>query len=178
MKTIHRLVQMKTMVFQHVHMIRKSQLTKKTGKFDVLECLDWVNIVAINKNSEIVLVKQYRHGTDEITIEIPGGAVEPNEDMLIAAKRELLEETGHSSNNWHYLGEVTPNPAFISNRCQTYLALDCEKTHELNLDPFEEIELLYVEKSKLDEMVSSGEIHHSLVIAALHYYHLFKNKLK
>jgi ADP-ribose pyrophosphatase len=178
MKTLHRLLKMKTMVFKHYHVVRRSELSKKIGRFDVIECLNWVNVVAINSEGKMVMVRQYRQGTDEITLEIPGGAIDPGEDKLVAAKRELQEETGYTSDQWHFIGEVTPNPAFMSNYCATYLALDCKKTHELKLDPFEEIEVEEHPVNDVEGMVANGEIHHALVVAGIHYYQIFKSKLK
>lgn len=178
MKTIHKLLKMKTMVFRHFHVIRRSELTKKIGRFDVLECANWVNVVALDENSQVILVKQYRQGTDEITLEIPGGAIDLGEDKLKAAQRELREETGHTSEQWHFLGEVTPNPAFLSNHCATYLALNCKKTHQLQLDAFEEIEVELYPIDQVEKMLADGRIHHALVVAAFHYYSIFKSKLK
>ena len=164
------------MVFRHFHVIRRSEVTKKIGRFDVLESYDWVNVIAIDNNQNVVMVKQYRHGADEITLEIPGGAVDLGEDKLVAAKRELREETGHTSDEWHFLGEVTPNPAFLNNRCATYLALNCEKTHELQLDAFEEIEVELHPMSEVEKMLADGRIHHALVVAGFYYYSRFQNK--
>lgn len=178
MKTIHKLLKMKTMVFRHYHVIRRSEITKKIGRFDILESVDWVNIIAIDNTGQVVLVKQYRQGTDEITLEIPGGAVDRGEDKLEAAKRELKEETGHTSEQWHYLGEVTPNPAFLTNKCATYLALNCRKTHELNLDAFEEIEVELYPEAEVSAMLKDGRIHHALVVAGFYYYELFKKESK
>ena len=76
--------------------------------------------------NELILVEQYRHGVDNITLEIPGGAVDKGEKSLDAAKRELLEETGHTSSEWVSLGEVQANPAFMTNTCATFLALNCK----------------------------------------------------
>ena len=175
MKTIHKLLKMKTMVFRHFHVIRRSEITKKIGRFDVLESADWVNVIAIDESGNIVLVRQYRQGIDEVTLEIPGGAVDRGEDKLVAAKRELQEETGHTSDDWHFLGEVTPNPAFLTNKCATYLALNCKKTHELQLDAFEEIEVELYPEAEVSVMLKDGRIHHALVVAGFYYYEQFKN---
>jgi ADP-ribose pyrophosphatase len=157
-------------VFRYLKVERQSPLTHKVGEFDVVQCFNWVNVIAITKDQKIVLVKQYRHGTDEITLEIPGGAVHPNEEFLLAAQRELQEETGYTSKEWSFLGQVDANPAFMSNYCQTYLAMNAVKTHDQNLDPFEEIEVELIDVNKLNEMVLNGAITHSLIIAALYFF--------
>jgi ADP-ribose pyrophosphatase len=89
---------------------------------------DWVNVVAVTKHAEIVLVRQWRHGTEHVTLEIPGGMVDPGEAPADAAVRELREETGFSGGTVSELGVVEPNPAFMSNRCHTYLVENCART--------------------------------------------------
>ena len=127
---------------------------------------DWVNVVAIDEAGELVLVRQYRHGTDSITLEIPGGLIDAGESPRNAALRELLEETGHSGGEVHELGFVLPNPAFIDNRCFSFLVLGCRRTHELALDDGEDIEVVTRPASTIPQLVESGEIRHALVICA------------
>lgn len=155
-------------IFRYVKLKSKSPSNDKIGDFDLIQCLNWVNVIAITKDQKIVLIKQYRHGTDQVTVEIPGGAVNPKEDARVGAERELREETGYTSQNWKHLGRVDANPAFMNNHCDTYLALDCEKTHDQDFDPFEEIEVYLRDVKDLRSMVSSGEITHSIVISALY----------
>jgi 8-oxo-dGTP pyrophosphatase MutT (NUDIX family) len=138
-----------------------------TLKATILEAPDWVNIVALTPEGMLVVVRQYRFGTGEITLEIPAGIVDPGEDSLEAAVRELREETGFSSQSWEYLGWVEPNPAFINNRCHHWLARDAEQTTPPTL---EEGENLSVEVLSLDEIkgeVKSGRFRHSLAFTAL-----------
>ena len=138
-----------------------------TVKATVLEAPDWVNIVALTPAGKLVVVRQYRFGTGEITLEIPAGIVDPGEDSYKAAVRELQEETGFSSQSWEYLGWVEPNPAFINNRCHHWLARDAEQTV---LPALEDGENLSVEVLSLDEIkgeVKGGSFRHSLAFTAL-----------
>ena len=161
---------LKATIFRYMKVKSESPTTGLVGDFDVIQCLNWVNVIAITKDQEIVLIKQYRHGTEEVTVEIPGGAVERGEDVRLAAERELLEETGYTSKNWKHIGRVAANPAFMSNHCDTYLALDAEKTHEQELDPFEEIGVYLRDKKDIPAMVRNGEITHSIVLSAFYIF--------
>jgi ADP-ribose pyrophosphatase len=140
-----------------------------SGDFDVLHFADWVNIVALTKDDEIILIKQYRVGNDDVTIETPGGAFEMGEDPLDTAKREMLEETGYESKNWEKLTAINPNPAFMTNKLHIFLALDCELTSPQNLDELEDIEVFTCPISELHEMIKADKIDHSLVITALFF---------
>lgn len=170
-ETTEEKVILKAHVFRYKQVKRKSPTTQQTGEFDIIQCSNWVNIIAVTPEKKIVLIKQFRHGTNNYTIEIPGGAVNHSEDMLIGARRELEEETGYTSDNWVSLGKVDVNPAFMTNSTETYLALDAVKTKEQNLDPFEEIEVLLEDLSSIPALVQKGVITHSLVIAGFYLYH-------
>jgi ADP-ribose pyrophosphatase len=168
--TLEKIEVLRAHVFRYSKVKRQSPISKKIGDFDIVQCLNWVNIIAITSDDKIVLIKQYRHGSDSITTEIPGGAVNHQEDMLLAAQRELQEETGYTSKNWTSLGRVEVNPAFMTNYCETFLAIDAERTHDQNLDPFEEIEVFLEDKNDINLLIRRREITHSLVIAAFYLY--------
>lgn len=133
----------------------------------ILELSSWANILAITKNQEAVLIKQYRHGVQEILWEIPGGVVEEGEDPLDGVQRELLEETGYTAAQFIQVGTVYPNPAFQTNTMYCFLALDAEKVTGQTLDDGEDIEVQLVPMDRLVPMIKSGEFPHALQVAAL-----------
>jgi len=145
---------------------RRSPTTGKEHRFLRLEAPDWVNIIAVAANGDLILVEQYRHGTNRVTLEIPGGAVDDGEEPRAAAVRELEEETGYRAGEVVELGSVDPNPAFLNNTCWTYLALDCRDDGIVHPDPSEEIALRRVPLSEFGRLIDNGSINHSLVVAA------------
>ena len=153
-------------IFELSRSRQRSQTSGREHHFLRLDAPDWVNVVAVTKSGELVLIEQYRHGTDEITLEIPGGAVDPGEDPATTAARELEEETGYRASELVGIGRVDPNPAFLSNRCWTFLALGCRADGELDLDPSEEIAVRLAPLASFGELIDQGAISHSLVIAA------------
>jgi 8-oxo-dGTP pyrophosphatase MutT (NUDIX family) len=139
----------------------------KEGDFFIAEAPLWVNVIAITTEGMVVLVEQYRHGIHEISLEVPGGVADGEGSGLDAAQRELAEETGFSSGKWTFLGSVTANPAIFNNRCEIYLAEDCIRTQEQDLDPFEEIRVVLLSEKEFLEAIRTGRIHHSLAVAAV-----------
>ena len=136
--------------------------------FFVIECPDWVNVIALTKENEIVLIEQYRQGTEEIILEIPGGMIDAGEEPETAARRELLEETGYESNEFVYLGKSRPNPAIQNNWMHHYLALDCEKTRETAFDEHESLLTKLSPLSEIPQLIRSEQITHSLAVAAFY----------
>jgi len=136
----------------------------------VMEFTDWVNVLPITRDGKVILIEQYRHAVGEVCLEIPGGALHYglNEDPKVAALRELREETGYTPGEIRLVGKAYPNPALQNNQIWTYVALDCEKTGEQELDPFEDIDVRLVEFPELFELIKKGQIKHSLVIQAIH----------
>ena len=146
------------------------------GTFFVLENPDWVNIIAITKDEQVVMIEQFRHGTENVILEIPGGMIDENELPEAAAKRELLEETGYNSENWVLLGRSHPNPAIQNNSVYHYLALDCEKTGDVSFDEHESIVTELMSLSAVLDLIAEERITHSLVIAAFYYLTIWQNK--
>jgi 8-oxo-dGTP pyrophosphatase MutT (NUDIX family) len=117
----------------------------------------------------MVMVSQYRHGTGQVSLEIPGGAVDERDaSPLDAAKRELREETGHEADEWFSLGTIHPNPAILDNACHLFLALGARKVGDLRLDEAEEVEVSLHPLGEVREMARVGKIRHALVVAAFH----------
>ena len=163
-------------IFGFQQVVRRSPRTGRPGRYQVLHLDDWVNVVAITEDDDVVLIEQYRHGIDRPTLEIPGGLVEPGEDPAHAAERELLEETGYAGEPAELLGRVHPNPAFQTNVCSTYLVRGARRVAEPDLDPGEDIAVAIHPRSTLDAMVRRGDISHSLVVAAFHWLNLAEAK--
>jgi ADP-ribose pyrophosphatase len=135
----------------------------------VIEAPDWVNIIPVTAEGDVVLVRQFRFGTWSNTLEIPGGMLDPGEDALTAAARELEEETGFRPAQVRLLGVSHPNPAIFNNRLHSYLAEGCVKVHEGKQDGSEDIQVVVVSRRELPRLVREGQITHSLVLAALLY---------
>jgi ADP-ribose pyrophosphatase len=134
--------------------------------FFVVENPDWVNVIALTENGNIVLIEQYRHGSEEVILEIPGGMVDAGESHSVTAARELLEETGFAPREMIPLGRSRPNPAIQNNWIYHYLALDCEIAETTKFDEHESINIRLVPLAEIPKLIADGAITHSLVIAA------------
>jgi len=137
------------------------------GDFYILEAPPWINVIPITPDGEIILVEQFRHGTQSRTLEIPGGMVDAGENPLVGAQRELLEETGYSSESWKSLGKVSSNPSMMNNFTHMYVAEDCEYVGAQNPDEHERIEVHRLAMQQFLEYVEDGSIHHAIVLAAV-----------
>jgi len=146
-----------------------SPRTNKVSEFYTIETNDWVNVIPLTEQGEVVMIKQYRHGSRQITLEIPGGLVD-DELPEHAAVRELMEETGYCGDEARFLGSTNPNPAIFNNLCHTYLVKSARKVADKNLDPNEDIETVLVPLSEVPSLLKTGAINHALVIVAFHFY--------
>jgi 8-oxo-dGTP pyrophosphatase MutT (NUDIX family) len=150
-------------------MRRRALPSTAPADFFVIKSSSWVNIVALTKRDQVVLVEQWRHGVDHTTLEIPGGGIDAGEDPLEAAKRELVEETGFEAPKWIALGVVEPNPAIQANRCHMFVALDAEKTREPHFDEHEHCRVLLKPFLEVEKDVAKGTITHALVVVGLYF---------
>ncbi len=144
-------------------------VSPRTGakhEFVVLESVPWVNVIALTDREEVVLIRQFRHGIREVTLEIPGGLVDAADEPLAAGKRELLEETGYRGDQWIDLGYVHANPGIQDNRCHTFLALGAKPAGDQSLDDKEDIEVVLMPLAEVPRLIREGGITHSLVICA------------
>ncbi len=158
------------MIFRVRHDLYRRYSDGLTHEFVVVECPDWVNILAFTREKRVILVRQFRHGLDGPTWEIPGGVLEPGESPEHGALRELREETGFVPERLELLGIIHPNPAYQMNTCHVFLASDCDLSDQQHLDPTEELELGFFPIEVVLDMVARGEITHSLVLSAfLHF---------
>ncbi|MCS1407320.1 MAG: Methanol dehydrogenase activator [Verrucomicrobia subdivision 3 bacterium] len=153
--------------------IKTSPRTGSDHGFYVIECSDWVNVIAVTPDDHLVMIKQYRHGSGSVELEIPGGVMEPEDVSPVdAAIRELREETGYEGQTARLIGDVYPNPAIMSNTCRTVLIEGCESKHPRALDPGEDIVTELVPLGRVRAAVAEGRVSHALVIVALYYFDL------
>lgn len=146
------------------------------GDFYILDAPEWINVMPLTADEEIILVEQYRHGTQEPTLEIPGGMVDAGESSLEGAKRELLEETGYRSDTWKGLGKVSSNPSMLNNYTHMYIAQDCKFVGTQNPDEHERIEVHKMLLADFLEFAKNGTVHHAIVLAAVARY-LLKHEM-
>ncbi len=141
--------------------------TDEEHKFYVMETADWVNVAPVTAGNELVCIRQYRHGSEEITLEIPGGIVDPGEEPAIAAARECLEETGYGTDDLVSLGVLNPNPAIFGNRVHTFVAPNAHVITEISNTSTEFTEVQLIPMEQVADLLVAGEIDHALVSATL-----------
>jgi len=138
--------------------------------FFVIEAHDWVNIVAVTAEDQVIFIRQHRPGIGEVRLEIPGGIIEPGEDPAVAAMRELREETGYSGDPPELLCSTEPNPATHNNRCFSYLVRNATLSHATDMDHDEVIQVEPHPFSGVAELIQSGELSHALLQLPLMHY--------
>jgi 8-oxo-dGTP pyrophosphatase MutT (NUDIX family) len=134
-------------------------------------------VIALDVEENLILVRQYRFGTESFTLEIPGGVLEPGETPEQGCVRELREETGYVGDTIVKLGVVEPNPALQNNRCTTFLITGCRPESVQDLDPGEDVTVELHSVEQLGQMIRSGAVTHSLVVAALGLYRLHADEV-
>ncbi len=158
--------------------LKRSPRTGQPHEFFVLDSVDWVNIIALTPANQLVLVEQFRHGSETVELEVPGGIMDASDASPVAtAVRELREETGYEGERARILGEVFPNAAIQSNRCYTVLIEHCRLTHPVQFDHGEDIVTRLMPADAIPELIATGKIRHCIVVAALHYFELWRKGL-
>ena len=148
----------------------RSPRTGREHDFFLLDSTDWVNIIPRTADGRIILVKQYRIGTKDFSLEIPGGMLDEGDDPAGAAARELAEETGYAGDEPVLLGIVHPNPAIQTNRCYTYLINNVVLKTSPQQDSTEDIQVQSASLHDIPRLIHEGKITHALVIAAFYWY--------
>ena len=168
-------------VLESEYLVRRPWLTARRDRLElpdgriipeyyVLEYPDWVNVIAITKDGQFVMERQYRHAARKISLELPCGVMEEGETPLEAAQRELLEETGFGGGQWKKLMELSPNPSAMSNMTHCFLAIGVEKIAEQHLDETEELSVLFMTKEEVKRMLNENQICQALMVAPLYKY--------
>jgi ADP-ribose pyrophosphatase len=159
-----------------------NKVSPRTGKehnFYIIDSVNWVNVIAVTPDQQLVMVEQYRHGSNTVELEIPGGimdAVDLHPERT--GVRELREETGYEGENPRILGQTYANPAIMSNTCLTVLIENCQCVHPVEFDSGEDLITRLVPISELPHLVASGKILHPLVIVGLSFFDLWQRGLK
>ena len=133
----------------------------------IIEADDWANVLPLTRSGEVVLVKQFRFGSQEVSLELPGGVIEPGEEPAASVARELEEETGYRAGRVLPLGVYRPNPAHFTNRVHAFVALDCEAIHDGMPDHGEDLTVEIVPRSAVAGLARDGRITHALILATL-----------
>ena len=154
-----------------------SPRTQKAHDFFVIDCVNWVNVIARTPDRQLVLIEQYRHGSNTVELEIPGGMIDAKDTSPVAAAlREFREETGYEGENPQIIAQVLPNPAIMSNICYTVLVENCVCRHPVEFDHGEDLITRLVPIADLPQLVAAGKIKHSLVVAALYFFELWQRR--
>ncbi len=140
---------------------------KRRGDVYTMRCSNWCHVIPITPEGQIVMVWQYRFGSDALSLEIPGGVIDEGEEPIVCAARELLEETGYAAGSIEPFGSVQPNPAFAGNRLYSFIAHDVTFSGETAFDPLEELEVTLVNQADIAQLLDDGVIEHALVHCAL-----------
>jgi 8-oxo-dGTP pyrophosphatase MutT (NUDIX family) len=169
-----------TLLDTHIMRVESSPVGRKGSdrkqQFYRLHFPSWVHVIAVTGEDELVLIRQYRFGTDRSELEIPGGAVDKGEDPLLAGLRELREETGYVAREARIIGAVRPNPAIQNNSCYTVLALGAEPSVAPQPEELEEIKVLTLPFDEVMRLVAAGELQHGLVLNGLMFYAMESGK--
>ena len=152
-----------------------SPRTQVEHDFFVIDCVNWVNVIGITPDKQLVMVEQYRHGSNTVELEIPGGMMDAGDASPEATgMRELREETGYEGQNPLLIGQIFPNPAIMSNLCFTVMIENCHCIHPVEFDHGEDLITRLVPIADIPQLVAGGKIRHSLVVVALYHFELWR----
>ena len=157
-------------VFTVERSMAESPVDGQSRPFHRIRSVDWAQLLPITANNEAVMVRQYRHGAQRITLEMPGGLIDAGEDPATAAMRECLEETGYRARSAQPLGVVNPNPALFAHRLYSFYATGVEPERAIQNTGSEVTEVVLVPVADLEGLLLAGEIEHALVAGALWRY--------
>jgi len=151
--------------------------TGQHGEFFILEAPNWVNVIAVTPDDQLVMVEQYRFGSNTVELEVPGGMIDPHDpDPVAAAVRELREETGYEGENARLLGDVFSNPAIMNNTTFTVIVENCHPRHDTEFDHHEDLETKLMPIKDIPDLIRTGRIKHPLVVVALYHFDLLRRK--
>ena len=154
---------------------KKSPRTQQAHDFFVIDSVNWVNVIAVTPEKELVMIEQYRHGSNTVELEIPGGMMDAGDVSPEATGlRELREETGYAGEQPRLIGQVFPNPAIMSNICFTIMVENCRCLHPVEFDHGEDLMTRLVPVAEFPGLVAGGKIRHSLVVVALYFFELWQ----
>ena len=165
-------------IFDVVQQTSRSPRSGASHQFSLIQSCDWVNIIPITEAGEVIFVRQFRHGIEDFTLEIPGGMMDPDDSSArAAALRELVEETGYRADDVISLGSIDPNPAIQGNRCHTFLARGVVLSAKPQLDSTEDCEVVRIPLSDVPQLIREGTITHALVVVAFYWLELHRSTL-
>lgn len=149
--------------------VREEKVRTSSGyvidEFHLIESPPWASVICVSERRELILVEQYRHGHEGLSLEFPAGVVDPGEDVALGAQRELLEETGFAGGNWHHLLKVRPEPARHRQWADFFVALGCHEQGAPSPEPSESIRVVPWPLDAIDDLIS--RMTHGLHLAAL-----------
>jgi ADP-ribose pyrophosphatase len=154
-----------------------SPRTGQTHDFFVIDAVNWVNVIALTAAEELVMIEQYRHGSNTVELEAPGGMIDAADaSPLSAGLREMREETGYEGSPAQVIGEFFPNPALQTNSCYTVLVENCRYVCPVEFDQTEDLRTCLVPVNEIPALVQSGKIRHALALGALFYFDLWRRQ--